>query len=205
MSSLIDSIESERLAWFPEIGLGWYPVTEAPYDAAYWQKYLEMDASDTGAALTKARVDLVRKFYTGGILLDVGIGGGRFVREIGGYGFDINPDAVNWLTNAGLYLDPEIDAVQAATFWDSLEHIHDPRQILANVAQFAFVSCPIFDGPKHVLRSKHFRRDEHCWYFTEPGLAWFMNREGFELISSNRMEVECGREDIGTFVFERRR
>jgi hypothetical protein len=65
------------------------------------------------------------------------------------------------------------------------------------------VSCPIYENSEHILRSKHFRKDEHCWYWTEQGLITFMRHYGFEVVESNRMESDIGREDIGTFVFKR--
>lgn len=202
MNSLVASFEDDKLKWYPEIGVGFYPVEDSPYDAAYWAKYRKMDRTPVGDALTAARVQLVRK-YGVGPLVDIGIGGGRFVEDFGAYGYDINPEAVAWLEANGRYLNPYMQRVEMATFWDSLEHIHDPRMILANVRRYAFVSCPIFDDAAHVLRSKHFRKDEHCWYFTQEGIVWFMERYGFSLREANRMEEECGREDIGTFVFER--
>jgi hypothetical protein len=54
-----------------------------------------------------------------------------------------------------------------------------------------------------VLRSKHFRPTEHCWYFTRPGLVFAMKLCGFVLVSESNIETELGREDIGTFAFRR--
>lgn len=204
MNSLAESFEAHRLRWYPQIGLGYYPVESSPYDAAYWQRYRAMDRTPIGDMLTAARVELVRGFYNGTSLLDVGVGGGRFVEDGRAFGYDVNPEATAWLRSIGRWRDPLDAPVDAACFWDSLEHIHDPRAILANVRYYAFISCPIFDGPAHVLESKHFRPDEHCWYFTREGLRWFMWQQGFEQRDSNRMESDLGREDIGTFVFARR-
>lgn len=202
--SLIASLEGERLRWFPEVGVGYYPVEAAPYDAGYWERYRRMDRTPAGDALTAARLQLVAGYYNGRSLVDVGIGGGRFVEEANGWGYDVNPHAVEWLKGAGRWADPYQREVDAACFWDSLEHIPDPRPLLRNVRYYAFISCPIFDGPGHVLRSKHYRRDEHCWYFTAAGLEWFMREQGFTMMEWNGMEADCGREDIGTFVFARR-
>ena len=202
MSSLIASIAATHLQWFPEIQIGWYPVTDQPYDAAYWAKYLKMDDTAVGAALTRARVQLMAPYYSGGDVVDVGIGGGRFVRERLAMGFDINPQAVAWLKSQDVFLDPYVEKVEAATFWDSLEHIHDPLPLLANVRRWVFVSCPIFEGPEHVLRSRHYRKDEHCWYFTARGLEGFMAGAGFVLRETNPVESQW-REDIRSFVFER--
>lgn len=203
-NSLLDSIEADRLRWFPEVGIGWFPVAASPYDAGYWHRYRAMDRTEAGDRLTAARLSLVDTYYNGGSLVDVGIGGGRFVEDCPrARGFDVNPEAVLWLKGVGRWCDPYEAPVDAATFWDSLEHIHDPAPLLANVRYYAFVSIPIFTAPDHVLRSRHYRKDEHCWYFTPEGLRWFMWQHGFKQVERNTMEQDCGREDIGTFVFAR--
>lgn len=196
-------IDGEELLWFPERGIGWYPVKEQPYDSAYWQKYLKMDATPTGEALTKARIDLVRKYYSGHDIIDVGIGGGRFVREIDCKGFDVNPDAIDWLLSKKKWADAYITETDVMTFWDSLEHIHNPHPILKKIRKLAFVSCPVYRDGEHILRSKHFRKDEHCHYWTRKGLIDVMTHHGFDCLETNEVEVECGREDIMSFVFLR--
>jgi hypothetical protein len=149
-------------------------------------------------------LSLVRRHFAGPVV-DVGIGGGRFVLEHpDARGFDVNPFGVEWLHSMRLFTDPHQVEVEAACFWDSLEHIHDPRQIMANVNRYCFVSAPIFTDCDHVLRSKHFRPDEHCWYFTCNGIIKFMERFGFEMVEQSMMEQSCGREDIMSFVFSRR-
>ena len=40
------------------------------------------------------------------------------------------------------------------------------------VERLVFLCLPLFTGPEHVLRSKHFRPEEHCWYWTRDGLLW---------------------------------
>lgn len=200
---------SDGLVWLPERGMGFYPVREQPYDAAYFAKYQGYAATDMGRALTEARIDFVARHFKGE-LVDIGIGCGDFVaaralrRECGfTFGYDVNPAGVEWLQRYGCWLDPYRKAVAAATFWDSLEHIADPAPILANIDRFVFVSLPIFTDCAHVLRSKHFRKDEHCWYWTRDGFTAWMAEQGWRLIEQNRMETDLGREDIETFAFER--
>lgn len=200
---LAETLTQTALTWWPELGMGWYPVTESPYDADYFAKYREMDNSERGRLLTAARLDLVRRHYAG-VCCDVGIGGGRFVIESDSYGFDINPEAVRWLVHRGEFADPYRNKFRALTFWDSLEHIPDIQAILARAGNFVFVSIPIFRNPDHILRSKHYRKDEHCWYFTRRGFVDFMDREGFDLLECSLMEQIFGREDIESFAFARR-
>lgn len=194
----------EGLVWLPERGMGRYPVTEQPYDEGYFEKYREYANTELGRELTAARVSLVNA-YTDGEVVDVGIGCGQFVETRGGqtWGYDINPAGVQWLTDRGLWRNPRERKAEALTFWDVLEHIPDPGPILANAGNWVFVSLPIFTGIDHVLRSKHFRKDEHCWYWTRDGLIQWMMERGFTNRYRSEMESELGREDIETFVFER--
>lgn len=192
-----------QLVWLPELGMGYFPVQDQPYDDAYWERYRAMDRTPCGEMLTSMRQRWVRQFWAGRVC-DVGIGGGRFVEEGDHDGFDVNPRALQWLHERGRLVDPNRAVVGAATFWDSLEHIHHPGLLLDNVQHWAFVSLPIFSGPGHIRRSKHFRKDEHCLYFTRDGFVAFMDRHGFALAGESNMEQSAGREDIQTFAFHRR-
>lgn len=198
----IAEVSREHLTWFPELGMGYFPVTAMPYDAAYWQRYLKMDRTPVGEQLTRDRCAWVRRFWSGPVC-DVGIGGGRFVQELGAFGFDVNPNAVRWLKESGRWKDPYVTPGDAITCWDSLEHIADPSPLLANVRSWVFTSLPIFEGPEHILRSRHYRKDEHVWYFTRDGLVHFMAGHGFQHVAACDMEQSAGREDILTFAFHR--
>lgn len=196
-----DNLSEKFLKWLPEIGIGYFEVNDCPYDKAYFEKYVSYEGSEICKNLNKARVDLVKKHYHG-YVLDIGIGCGSFIDAHGkAYGYDINPAGVEWLKERDLYLEPK--QVTAVSFWDSFEHIRNPAEILDEVTEWVFMSIPIFDNPKHVLRSKHYRKDEHYWYFTTNGLIHYMKCMGFVLVESNQMESEIGREDIGSFVFKR--
>lgn len=197
----------DGLTWYPERQMGYYPVRGAGsiYDQSYFEKYCAYAATELGRQITTARVSLVDRYLPRGPLLDVGIGSGAFVemRQRGAptFGFDINPAAVAWLMEKELYRDP-MQPIEAMSFWDSLEHLTEPEQLLANT-KWAFITLPIFTGPDHVLASKHFRRDEHLWYFTRQGLIGWMRAQGFQCREHNTMETLLGREDIHTFVFRR--
>ncbi|MCY1397750.1 Methyltransferase domain protein [compost metagenome] len=155
-----------------------------------------------GAALTRARVELVRKHFPGQVV-DIGIGGGRFVLEADAMGFDVNAEAVVWLQAQGRLLDPYRQQVDAITCWDSLEHVPDPEKLVARAGQWLFVSMPIYESQAHCLQSKHFKPGEHLWYFTLPGFIGWCERQGFELIEMNHAESELGREGITSFAFRR--
>ena len=194
---------AETLNWKPEIGIGYYPVKETPYDAEYFQKYSAYETSDIGIQLNSARLELVRRYVNASEVIDIGIGSGMFMNEANCEGFDINPVAIELLKKSGSYVNPYERKSRHATFWDSLEHITEISDIFENITGYAFVSIPIFRSCEHILQSKHFRKDEHCWYFTEKGIEWFMESHGFFLVEHSTIEIDIGREDIHTFVFRR--
>lgn len=192
------------LVWLPELGMGRYPVPKTrPYDEEYFSRYQELADTDLGRELTAARIHLVARHYTGPVL-DVGIGAGQFVTarpETKGY--DVNPAGIAWLKERGEWANLYRDRYPALTFWDSLEHIDRPDVAVARAEKWVFVSVPIFSGAEQVIRSRHFRRDEHIWYWTHDGLvAWFAE-QGFELMEHNRLETALGREGIGSYAFTR--
>jgi hypothetical protein len=198
-------LQAPTLVWLAERGVGYYPVTEQPYDDAYWQRYRQMDETQLGGKLTAHRIKFVKDVW-GGIpksMVDIGIGGGRFCREAECMGYDVNPAALRWLQDNDKSWDPEMGRVTAMTFWDSFEHIKNPAALLELCEDMVFISMPIYDNADHVLRSKHFRKDEHCWYFTESGLRWFMEQHGWALVAMDHFETFLGREDIGSFAFRR--
>ena len=201
-SGLLNLIGCDQLVW-SKIGVGYYPVQDQPYDQEYWSRYRLMDATEMGSALTQARIAMVRRHWQGE-LIDVGIGGGRFVADCSGaFGYDINPHAIEWLFTKHKYKTPYAGKVKCASMWDSIEHIDRFDELLNNVTDYVFMSTPIYEDANHVLRSKHFRKDEHFWYFTADGLIEVMKFLGFALIEANRIEETIGREDIGSFTFKR--
>lgn len=196
---------TDCLLWSEELGMGFHPREPMDYDCAYFKKYRELDNSKTGTALTQLRVDMVKRHFgkTGGELIDVGIGGGRFVIEFDAWGYDVNPDAVEWLERLAAYRDPYLHGADALTFWDSLEHIPDPEAAVACVRQWVFVSMPIYEGVKDCLASPHYKPGEHLHYWTFDGLVRWFQRQGFDLHEVNHMETEAGRRGIMSFAFKR--
>jgi len=94
--------------------------------------------------------------------------------------------------------------ITGVTFWDSLEHIPSPKDLLMRVKkQTVFVSIPIINNILFVRTSKHYKPNEHFWYFTKEGFINYMDGQGFSCEDHNTMETDAGREDIDTFVFRR--
>lgn len=191
------------LAWLPELGMGRYPVPKAarPYDEEYFSRYQQLADTELGRELTAARIQLVARHYSG-VVLDVGIGAGQFVEaRPDTRGFDVNPAGVEWLKARGQWSNLYHDRYPALTFWDSLEHIDRPEVAIGRAEKWVFVSVPIFECAEHVLRSRHFRRDEHIWYWTHDGLIKWFAANGFKLVEHNTRESELGRDGIGSYAF----
>jgi hypothetical protein len=196
----------DSLIWWHERGMGFHPRPPIDYQADYWQEYRERDATPMGEALTKARVDFVRKHIGSDIqhLVDIGIGGGRFVREADCWGFDVNESAIEWLRSHNAFTNPMTAPPEAISCWDALEHIPKPEKLLKHVKNWLFVSLPIFDNPATITASKHYKPGEHIWYFTHRGLVIWCAAQGFELIEYNHIESDLGREGITSYAFKRR-
>lgn len=204
-----------ELVWFPERGLGWYPAQVQPntYGQEYFDKYVQYEDTDMGDALLDRRLGLVDHWVGDQDVVDVGIGCGSFIKArnqdcVGGrprntWGYDVGEPMIEWLEVFDLWRSPYDSPTDNITCWDSLEHMPDPAALIERVKGMVFISIPIFDGPEHVLKSKHFRKDEHYWYWTEEGLIRWFNSLHFKLVDSSRMEEKCGREGIGTYVFAR--
>ena len=202
MTSALPNGLTDCLLWSEELGMGFHPRPPMDYSGPYFEKYQALDDTPMGAALTKARVDMVRR-HTDLPPVDIGIGGGRFVLESGGFGYDVNDEAVCWLRDKGLLHDIYRDHAEVITCWDSLEHIPEPDELLERVGEWVFVSMPVYLSQWDCLRSKHFKPGEHLWYWTQNGLVrWFAAR-GFGCVEINEVESDLGREGISSFAFRR--
>lgn len=153
------------------------------------------------------RTEFVAEHYRGD-LCDVGIGCGAFIQRRGQkphrtLGYDVNPAGIKWLIEQNLFTDPYLVPFRAITLFDVLEHISNFLPLLENVGEWVFITVPIFECEDHALASKHFRPDEHYWYFTESGLCDAMKLCGFGLVSLSDMEKNIGREDVRTYAFRR--
>jgi hypothetical protein len=179
----------------------------APYDQAYFDRFARQARTSLGRALMISRFMLVEQHCIG-TLCDVGIGSGAFIdlrNSLGRptWGWDVNPAGVRWLTERKLLADPRALPFTAISMFDVLEHVQDFTPLLRHCWRWLFVSLPIFRDAEHAQRSKHFRPNEHVWYFTEQGLVWLMLKLGFECVECHDEETRLGREDILSFAFRR--
>jgi len=201
--------EFEELNWCKKEGIMYQRdmSKSVKYDNNYYQKYVNYENTDISKKINQGRKNITEKYCLS--VLDIGIGSGEFIKNSGikVYGFDINEKAIEWLNNLGLFLDPykEMPKVDGLSFWDSLEHIPNPNDLLSlfKPDQYAFVSVPTFTDLSKVKNNKHYRPDEHYYYFTIDGMIRSMKDSNFELIEVDDFETQAGREDITTFVFRK--
>jgi len=200
--------QASLLVWDETKGLGFFPVIEnGVYGSNYWKQYVKYRESPIAEKLMLARCNLVDRHVGSDPAVDIGIGSGHFIEKRGKgltFGYDVNPLAIRWLLDRDLWWDPFHRNPVNVSCWDSLEHMARPSRFIECVRSCLFLSVPIFDDRDHVLRSKHFKPQEHYWYWTRHGLEQWMLDLGFVMVEHNEMESELGREDIGTFVFRRR-
>lgn len=194
-----------NLIWLPEKGIGYFPVADFVYDQSYFDKYQAYAKTEIGVQLNLTRAAFVKSHYAGEVV-DIGIGSGQFIRTHGqAKGYDVNPAGKAWLETKQLWHDVYAGEIcEALTFWDSLEHIKNIEAVVRRASKFVFTSLPIFKDCEHILRSKHYRKDEHYWYFTHDGIINWFGEQGFELIGSAGFEQDFGREDIWTYAFRRK-
>ena len=210
MDRQISEIVKETLVWFPEKEIGYsLPVKPIAYDDKYFNQYIEKEDTEVGRKLNDFRVELVNR-YTNGRILDVGIGNGAFIKNRGNcWGYDVNPKGIEWLKTRSRFLNPyevnmDYEGVAGITFFDSLEHIMHPSKLLKRISkQLVFISIPIFNSLSHLLVSKHFKKNEHIYYFTTNSFVNYMSLLGFKWLEFSNQEITCGREDIYTFVFRK--
>lgn len=195
-----------ELRWNVNKEYGFLDIIPRIYDEDYFAKYVRYADTPIGKLLTAERTTFVDKWHQGK-LLDVGVGSGQFVKaRKNTFGYDINQTAVKMLKDIGLWADINDTAFFAYSFFDSFEHIKDHTFLLNSMYPKTkiFISIPIFRDISHALRSKHFRIDEHYWYFTAHGLIRYMADYGFCCLDADNFEIRSGREDILSFVFEKR-
>jgi hypothetical protein len=195
-----------QLIWEVDKEYGFVDITPRDYDEGYFNKYKDYAKTPMGKLLTDMRIAFIDRWHTGK-LLDVGIGSGMLVNlRKDTFGYDINLSAIELLKSVGKYRNIFDCIFPAYSFFDSFEHIKDHSTILNAMPQKTkvFISLPIFKDASHALKSKHFRRDEHYWYFTPQGIIRYMAEYSFACLDIDNFETRTGREDILSFVFEKR-
>lgn len=175
-----------------------------PYDAAYFQKYVQYEGSEVSNKLNSGRVAFVNK-YTLGAVVDVGIGSGEFIKHRHlTWGTDVNPVAKRWLRENRLWAD-ELHSFDGYTFWDVIEHCPTPEDYFQHIKSggYLFTSIPVFEDLTRIRDSKHYRPGEHLYYWSKLGFIRWMGLHGFALLEVSDFEIKAGREEIYSFAFWR--
>ena len=195
-----------EFCWLPEVGMGHFPIADnRVYDQSYFDKYVGYAGTEMGKKINEFRVALLSSVWLPkDRVLDVGIGCGSFVSAARGAGieccgYDCNPAARRWLAERE-WEGKLTEGFQVVTFWDSLEHMEDPWQALRSVGRVALVSLPVAADGESWLRSKHFRKDEHRWYWNKVGFERFASSCGFRVEGVSDQESKLGRDSILTFT-----
>lgn len=187
-----------------------YQINPQPYSYSkeYWDNYNSLENTEISRKLNAFRCKFVEKYADS--VLDVGIGSGAFLKNTcaKGYGFDINPFAVDYLKEKNQFFDPyetENYPFKAWTFWDCIEHMANPKLLLSKVKQdqFVFVSLPIFSDLTKVKQSKHYKPNEHVIYFTARGLLNYFVDLNLKCLEISDAESVIGRENILSFAFQK--
>lgn len=180
----------------------YYPDDYPPHVVG--QKPTLWNRLDLSLAYAK-RVRAMRRFATGGRLLDVGCGTGGFLRAVAAAGWEVYglepsvraakvaaeacgaPIITARLEDADL--PPEFFDV--VTLWDVLEHLHDPKAGLAKVSRtlrtggLLVVSTPDFDSPDRRLFGKYwfgYDLPRHLYIFDRKTVTALLDQVGFKVL-----------------------
>lgn len=199
--------EDGDLMLLPEQGMAYQRDQSqlVAYDDAYFQKCAGYEGQEIAEKINAGRIAMVDRHYGPGPLVDIGIGSGEFIRKrLWTYGVDVNPMAQRYLVNRGIWAY-ELRDFGAFTFWDVIEHLPDPTEYFGRIkdGSFLFTSIPIFEDLKRIRESKHYRPNEHLYYWTEAGFVAWMWLHRFELLERSDFETKAGRESILSFAFRR--
>lgn len=182
------------------------------YDRDYFDKYISYMSTEISYKINQGRVNLIIDYIDSQqSILDIGVGSLEFINFLNAhkvYGYDINPVAVDILTKKNIYLDPykdNLNIIHGVSFWDSLEHIKDPYKLLSRFKEgtFVFISLPIIEEKdiNSIRQNKHYKPNEHYYYFTDKGIKTYMNDCKYRFIEERDFEIQAGRENIYSYVF----
>lgn len=179
----------------------------AKYDKTYLNKCLGYEGSDISNKINDGRIKAVAK-YSGEThrCLDIGIGSGEFIKRRNKYdritfGTDVNRSAIDWLKEFKC-LREDLTEFDCFTMWDVLEHVETPESYFKRMSKGSvlYVSIPIFESLNDIVESRHYRPNEHLYYFTHAGFVAYMNNWGFRILEVQDFETKAGRENIKTYI-----
>lgn len=179
----------------------------AAYDDAYYNKCMSYEGKDIANKINAGRVSMVNGCIGVNKVVDIGIGSGEFIKNRPNtHGYDVNPVAIEWLKRNDLWAH-HLNEYAGYTFWDVIEHVPEPEQYFKQIplGRHLFTSIPIFYGLGGIRLSKHYRPNEHLYYFTEEGFEQWMEWHGFLVVERQMFEMDACRESIHSYTFKRYR
>ena len=201
----LPSVPDTDLMLCPEHGIAYQADMSnlVPYDEAYFNKCLSYEDQEIAQKINAGRCALVARHHFEQVL-DIGIGSGEFIKKRGPgtFGYDVNPVAKAWLKASGLWSE-RFEDFNAFTFWDVIEHVQTPSQYFQFMRPRSrlFTCLPIFQDVRDIRKSKHYRPNEHLYYWTHDGFVAWMWMHGFSLLESCDFEIEAGRDSIFSYAF----
>lgn len=186
----------------PTVLAGYYPDDYPPHVVG--KKPTLWGRLDIKLAYAK-RIRALRRFSTGGRLLDIGCGTGGFLRAVSEGGWEVyglEPSVRAAKVAAEVCGAPVITArledadvppefFDVVTLWDVLEHLHDPRAGLAKASRtlkaggLLVVSTPDFDSPDRKLFGKYwfgYDLPRHLYIFDRRTLTALLDQVGFKVL-----------------------
>jgi len=147
-------------------------------------------------------------------VLDFGSGQGHFVKNMNSVIPTSAYDLANLPELEDFYIqNPYQYNFSLVTFFDSLEHCYDIGWVISNIkARYICISVPWCHSYSEYWMTKwrHFKPNEHLWYFTEKSLLTFMDRMGYNCLYRGNIE-DCLRKpqyidlpNILTGIFHKR-
>ncbi len=174
------------------------------YKKQYGRTYL--DDFDNIKKMSDSRVNIIKKYCSGGLLLDIGCAYGPFLKSAYDAGFecsgmDVSEDAVEYVKNT-LGIDASVEdfsrievtepqKYDVAVMWYVIEHFEDPAAVVGKVKKllkkggvFAF-STPNLTGisgrtdmDKTLFRSPY----DHYTFWSIGSAAEILRNYGFEIL-----------------------
>ncbi len=185
------------------------------YNEEYFKHYESLENTDSAWKINSGRHKILEEFYAHNGVVDIGIGSGDFIKSAGPftiYGYDISQKSRRYLLDNGIMFDiyarlAPYERVSVFTCWDSLEHFSfkDQGMFLKRIVlgTHLIVSMPIMDDIIETSKSKHYKPNEHLYYFTRQGFVDYMVKWGFVSMKIEDFEMKAGRENVYTFVFNK--